>query len=296
MSNKIEVFIADDATFIRDLLKKSIRTEFPNCEISEAADGKRALSHLKRAHHVDLILCDWEMPEMSGEEVLKWVRSQEKYHETQFIMVTSRGDKEHIVKAAQAGVNGYLVKPFKSEQLFSKVKKALKACGKLQQAQSSGNAQLSRSGFINDSASVLTSAFGGSFGGSVEADINAPPKQKKKPTKPSSKIPIEKMCKAQIRLGSFSLDALVESITPKNVTLLVKRDDEKTPTLFEQTVIDLAQPDNPDDIARINTYIFKLECAEQRADSRFIHVGLKIVDDDAVKAAFIETFISKQPK
>lgn len=289
MSSKIQVLVADDATFIRDLLKKSIRTEFPNCEISEAIDGKRAISHLKRVESVDLILCDWEMPEASGEEVLKWVRSQDRYKDTQFIMVTSRGDKEHIVQAAQAGVNGYLVKPFKNKQLLSKVKKALKQTGKLRQSHSSSGS-IGRSGFAAESVDVLTS----SFGASIDMDFDAPPPPPKK-KKPLAKKPIEKMCKAQLRTSAFSLDCLIESVTTKKLLILAKRDDAKIPTLLEQAVIDLAQPDDAEKVARINTYISKLECAEDSMNSRFLHIGIMVVDDDAEKTAFLEEFIRKQP-
>ena len=75
--------------------------------------------------NVDLILCDWEMPEMSGLELLTWCRAQENLKTTPFIMVTSRGDKENVVQAIQAGVSDYIGKPFSNDQLVAKIKKAL---------------------------------------------------------------------------------------------------------------------------------------------------------------------------
>jgi DNA-binding response OmpR family regulator len=77
------------------------------------------------------VLCDWEMPEMSGLELLTWCREQDNLKTMQFIMVTSRGDKENVVQAIQAGVSGYVSKPFTNEQLLTKVKQALNKVGKL---------------------------------------------------------------------------------------------------------------------------------------------------------------------
>lgn len=63
----------------------------------------------------DLILCDWEMPEMSGLELLQWMRQQPQYEKIPFIMITSRGDKDHVIEAVKEGVSEYLGKPFSPE-------------------------------------------------------------------------------------------------------------------------------------------------------------------------------------
>ncbi|HET8706599.1 MAG TPA: response regulator, partial [Pseudomonadales bacterium] len=71
--SKLNILVIDDATFIRDLIKKNIRDHFPNVTLHEALDGKKAQS-LLRSNTFDLILCDWEMPEMNGEELCVWLR------------------------------------------------------------------------------------------------------------------------------------------------------------------------------------------------------------------------------
>ena len=153
---KVSVLVVDDATFIRDLVKKGLRDNFPGIQIEEAINGRKAQQLLGR-QSVDLILCDWEMPELSGLELLTWCRAEEAHKITPFIMVTSRGDKENVVQAIQAGVSDYIGKPFSTEQLVTKVKKALHRAGKLQALMSSAPPKmLSTGAFANDSLSALT--------------------------------------------------------------------------------------------------------------------------------------------
>ena len=288
MNDKATIFIADDATFIRDLIKKTLRTEYPNSEIHEVADGKKAMTNLKKLKQVDLILCDWEMPEFSGEEVLQWVRNESDLKDTQFIMVTSRGDKSHIVAAAQAGVSDYLVKPFKGDQLIQKIDKALKKCGRLSVAKKRGGAASSSQGFAAESASILS-------GNSAEIKpSDSPTTSKESPaskTAPPTKL--KQMAKAIFRIEGVANDCLLESLSQQKALILIRRDDDNPLKLFSQAVIDFALPNDSNAVARINTYIYKLERAEDNFDSRFIRAGLQIVDEDNDKAAFIQNFLSQ---
>ena len=133
---KVNVLVVDDASFIRDLVKKGLRDNFPGIQIEEAINGRKAQVMLSRTA-MDLILCDWEMPEMSGLELLTWCREQDHLKTTPFIMVTSRGDKENVIQAIQAGVSDYIGKPFSNDQLVIKVKKALSRSGRLEALMSS---------------------------------------------------------------------------------------------------------------------------------------------------------------
>ena len=108
--SKLNVLVVDDAPFIRDLIKKGLRNLFPGLVVDEAADGRRAQTLLGK-QRFDLILCDWEMPGMTGLELLSWFRAQPDHKGVPFIMVTSRGDKENVVQAIQAGVSDYMGKP-----------------------------------------------------------------------------------------------------------------------------------------------------------------------------------------
>jgi CheY-like chemotaxis protein len=122
--SKVSVLVVDDASFIRDLVKKCLRNYFPGIRIEDAVNGRKAQAMLSR-EAFDLVLCDWEMPEMSGLELLTWCREQDRLKTLPFIMVTSRGDKENVIQAIQAGVSDFVSKPFTNEQLLTKVKQGL---------------------------------------------------------------------------------------------------------------------------------------------------------------------------
>ncbi|HHK5022072.1 TPA: response regulator, partial [Pseudomonas aeruginosa] len=153
--SKVSALVVDDAPFIRDLMKKGLRDNFPGLHIEEAVNGRKAQQLLSR-QNVDLILCDWEMPEMSGLELLTWCRAQENLKTTPFIMVTSRGDKENVVQAIQAGVSDYIGKPFSNDQLVAKIKKALSRSGKLEALAAHAPRRETASGMANDSLAALT--------------------------------------------------------------------------------------------------------------------------------------------
>ena len=91
--------------------------------------GKDGLDKLKEAYKnnepVDFIICDWNMPKMSGLEFLKIVRGHANLKEIPFLMITSEGDYSKIIEAVKVGVSQYIVKPFKPEQLQEKIRQIL---------------------------------------------------------------------------------------------------------------------------------------------------------------------------
>ena len=121
MDLNMRVIIVDDFATMRRILKNILRQiGFGN--ISEAGDGKSALRELKK-QKFDLILCDWNMPEMSGVELLTTIRSDDELKNMPFIMVTAEAQKDNIIEAVKAGVSNYIVKPFTAETLAEKLKK-----------------------------------------------------------------------------------------------------------------------------------------------------------------------------
>ena len=115
-----KVLVVADSVAIRQIIKKNLK-ELGFTELSEAEDGAAGL---KKAGEepVDLIVSDWNMPNMTGLEFLKAVRADAAIKGVAFIMVTSEADKEKIMEAVQAGVNQYIVKPFNAMQLEEKIK------------------------------------------------------------------------------------------------------------------------------------------------------------------------------
>ena len=115
-----KVLVVDDSAVMRQIIKKNLK-ELGFSDLSEAEDGAAGL---KKAGEepVDLIVSDWNMPNMTGLEFLKAVRADDKLKGINFIMVTSEADKEKIMEAVQAGVNQYIVKPFNAMQLEETIK------------------------------------------------------------------------------------------------------------------------------------------------------------------------------
>ena len=117
----LTVLIVDDFLTMRRIVRKILRDlDFQN--IIEAEDGSAALDVLKRTK-VDLIVSDWNMPRMTGLELLKQVRSTESIKDTPFLMVTAEAQKENIVEAVKARVSNYIVKPFTAATLEEKLAK-----------------------------------------------------------------------------------------------------------------------------------------------------------------------------
>jgi len=121
MDLSMKVLIVDDFATMRRILKNILK-QIGFSNITEADDGKTALIELKK-EQFDLVLCDWNMPEMSGLELLQKVRSDDELKDTPFVMVTAEAQKDNILEAVKAGVNNYVVKPFTAETIGEKLKK-----------------------------------------------------------------------------------------------------------------------------------------------------------------------------
>ena len=117
----IKILIVDDFSTMRKIIR-NILTQLGFKNILEADDGTTALEILKK-EKVDLIISDWNMPKMSGLELLKAVRSDENLKDVPFVMVTAEAQKENILEAIKYKVNQYIVKPFTPETLKEKLEK-----------------------------------------------------------------------------------------------------------------------------------------------------------------------------
>jgi two-component system chemotaxis response regulator CheY len=113
------VLVVDDyQTMIRII--RNLLTQLGFRNIEEAKDGKAALDKL-RTNNFGLIISDWNMEPMTGFELLREVRADEKLKNTPFIMVTAESKTENVIAAKQAGVNNYIVKPFNAATLKGKL-------------------------------------------------------------------------------------------------------------------------------------------------------------------------------
>lgn len=117
----MKILIVDDFSTMRRIVKNLLR-ELGFSNTSEADDGNTALPMLKVGGY-DFVVTDWNMPGMTGIELLKVIRADESLCNMPVLMVTAERKREHIVEAAAAGVNGYIVKPFTAMTLNEKLEK-----------------------------------------------------------------------------------------------------------------------------------------------------------------------------
>ncbi len=116
----MKLLIVDDSpTMLRILSNTLNKAGFS--ELVFASNGKEALAKLASESGIDLILSDWNMPEMTGLEFLQAVQASDEYKKIPFMMVTSRSIKEDIVEAIKTGAKSYVVKPFTVEVIKSKI-------------------------------------------------------------------------------------------------------------------------------------------------------------------------------
>lgn len=304
----IRILVVDDASFIRDMVKKHLRARIPGVEVYEAVDGSRALATIK-GQRMDLILSDWEMPNMSGEELLRAVRSATQGATTPFVMISSRGDRNHVIKAVEAGVSDYLTKPFTPEELLRKVFKQLKAINKLPSLSSARPA--ATQGIAFSSVDVLTGGRSAEAGANSTASAqphspaNSPASPLGNPGSSASILtagaataaPVDKKktvkAKAQLRFASLAQPSacVVRELTLQSLAGLMPRASE-LPTVFDPAVVDIEMGDGGE-VARLNGYVHSIAAGENRAETNVIKIVVRFVDNDAEKFDMLSRFIAQ---
>lgn len=281
----LRILIVDDAAFVRDTIKRALRRFLQDVEIFDANNGHRAIAALK-ANKVHLILSDWEMPEMSGEELLKWVREQEKTQKTPFVMISSRGDREHIMAAIQAGVNDYMTKPFTPDELQKKVMKQLNRIGYKPKRAGTDYAASA------DSVSVLTGGGGAKKAPQKPTEVKAAAgfgspltaKPAAKAAPKSAKAAPKKgnfNGRAQLRFPNATCQCEIRELSLQAMNGIMERPDTM-PAVFEQAVVDMENAKG-EAIARLNAYIHSMSALDPRPDCEKLKVVVRFVDNDPDK-------------
>ncbi|HER34912.1 MAG: chemotaxis response regulator CheY [Halothiobacillaceae bacterium] len=119
MDRNMKILVVDDFSTMRRIIKNLLK-ELGFTNIEEADDGQTALPLLKQGNF-DFLVTDWNMPGMTGIDLLRAVRADERLASLPVLMVTAEAKREQIVLAAQEGVNGYIVKPFNGATLKEKI-------------------------------------------------------------------------------------------------------------------------------------------------------------------------------
>jgi two-component system chemotaxis response regulator CheY len=120
----MKILVVDDFSTMRRIVKNILRQlDFNN--IVEADDGSTALDILQK-EKIDMVVSDWNMPKMTGLELLKAIKSDDALKDIPFLMVTAEAQQENIIEAVKSGVSNYIVKPFTAETLGQKIDQIFK--------------------------------------------------------------------------------------------------------------------------------------------------------------------------
>lgn len=127
----VSFLVVDDCPTVVKIMRKALRHNLGAEMIFEATDGLEAMN-VMATEKIDIIISDWEMPKMNGEDLLLKIRKTPKYKNIPFIMMTSHGERNFVLKAIQNGANSYLNKPFSSEKLVDAIRKSWNGTNKRQ--------------------------------------------------------------------------------------------------------------------------------------------------------------------
>lgn len=119
---KMKILIVDDFPTMRRILRNLLK-ELGFLNVEEAIDGQDALNKLRGESNFEFVVSDWNMPNMTGIELIRVIRADAKLKHLPVLMVTAEAKRENIIEAAQAGASGYVVKPFSVATLDEKLKK-----------------------------------------------------------------------------------------------------------------------------------------------------------------------------
>ena len=118
----MKILVVDDFSTMRRIVRNLLK-ELGFSNVHEAEDGVEALNKLRNENNFDFVVSDWNMPNMTGIELLKVIRADPALKHLPLLMVTAEAKRENIIEAAQAGASGYVVKPFTAATLDEKLKK-----------------------------------------------------------------------------------------------------------------------------------------------------------------------------
>jgi len=116
------VLVVDDSRIMRNIVKNTFTSMNIPCQFVEAGNGKEAFQQLE-SQKIDLVLLDWNMPELSGLDLLKTIRSMEKYKALPVIMVTSEAARYNVIEALKNGATDYIIKPVNEKNFREKISK-----------------------------------------------------------------------------------------------------------------------------------------------------------------------------
>jgi DNA-binding response OmpR family regulator len=116
----INLLLVEDSSAMKTFIRTVLESNFNNIQIEMVNDGIKAMKEVQRKAY-DIVLCDWNLPLLSGDKFLQWVRETPALETIPFIMITGRTSEKDILRAKELGVNDYIVKPVREDVLINKL-------------------------------------------------------------------------------------------------------------------------------------------------------------------------------
>jgi two-component system chemotaxis response regulator CheY len=128
INRDMRILVVDDFSTMRRIVK-NLLAELGFSNFEEAEDGVQAWATIEAKGGFDFVVSDWNMPNMTGIDLLRKVRADDRFKDTPFLLITAESKRSQILEAAEAGVNGYIVKPFTAATLNEKISKIFERIG-----------------------------------------------------------------------------------------------------------------------------------------------------------------------
>jgi two-component system, chemotaxis family, chemotaxis protein CheY len=116
----IKIIVVEDSLSMQSFMRTALELNFKNIEVDMASNGVHAMKEMQ-AKPYHMILCDWNIPLLSGDKLLKWVRETPALKDIPFIMITGKTGREDVLKAKELGATDYIVKPVSIDVLMNKL-------------------------------------------------------------------------------------------------------------------------------------------------------------------------------
>ncbi|CAK0772258.1 two-component system, chemotaxis family, chemotaxis protein CheY [Gammaproteobacteria bacterium] len=277
---KFNVLVVDDANFIREFTRRGLTSSIPNVVVLEAVNGRHAQDILAKKP-VDIVLCDWEMPEVDGHELLSWIRSDDRFHNLPFIMVTSRGEKSYVVSAVRAGIDGYIVKPFTIDILVSKIHETLARRGRTIASETKA---ISTAHPFSESVAILTNSYKKNDKETYEVKETSEVEDR------GSRNLLSRVS-AQLRYSSRVVRCIVQRLDLGGSVVIIPQE-ESSPAIMDQVVLALTLDSPTLHVKDINAVVNAIDAIESRNETRFKRLTLRFVDEDPKKQAALSRLIT----
>ncbi len=290
--SQLKFLVVDETSFMRNEIRKTLGSHFAPCETFDAPDVKHAQVILN-TQKIDVILSEGELPDMTGDAFLHWIREHNEFNKMPFIIVSSLGDREHVLTAIHSGVSEYITKPFTPDELINKTTSVLQKCGLIKKQQKAQNSlDILMGGGGGDKAKKVVKptvvAAAGPF-----ASRAAPPAKKPEAASGqagSGSISPKTKIQLPIRFGELKSKCIIkESSLTKMVVTMLREDG--IPPLFAEALFNVAPPENDKPVI-IKGHVFNLKAAEENVNSAAFYVTITLSDNDPAKLEYLSKLIS----